>query len=72
MFKCSGAEILVTKDSGEPGGFREKIEAAAEIGMTVIVVGRPSAENGYTEEEVIQLVKKRYALRINNHIGKEE
>lgn len=33
--------VLVTKDSGESGGVREKIEAAAREGCRVVVIRRP-------------------------------
>jgi precorrin-6A/cobalt-precorrin-6A reductase len=36
-----GAELVVTKDSGEIGGTPSKIEAALELGIPVIVVSRP-------------------------------
>jgi precorrin-6A/cobalt-precorrin-6A reductase len=37
---------LVTKDSGEAGGVREKLEAARLEGCKVVVVGRPSQPEG--------------------------
>jgi len=36
-----GAEVVVTKDSGEIGGTPSKIEAALELGIPVIIVSRP-------------------------------
>ncbi|MCM1565954.1 MAG: precorrin-6A reductase [Dehalobacter sp.] len=41
MLKASQARFLVTKDSGETGGFQEKIEAARELGITVVLIRRP-------------------------------
>ena len=41
----SGAEILLTKESGAVGGYPEKIEAAKQCGIEVITLLRP-AENG--------------------------
>jgi precorrin-6A/cobalt-precorrin-6A reductase len=45
------AGVLVTKDSGDAGGVREKIEAARLEGCQVIVVGRPQAlaQGGFPE-----------------------
>ena len=40
------AKFLVTKDSGSAGGYREKLDAAAQAGAEVIVIGRPSSETG--------------------------
>lgn len=34
-------DCLVTKDSGDAGGYREKIDAAKLLGIPVIVIGRP-------------------------------
>ena len=44
-----GVGVLVTKDSGDAGGVREKLEAARLEGCVVIVVGRPeiSATGGF-------------------------
>jgi len=61
MLKSSGSQILVTKDSGAAGGFGEKIEAALELGVTVIVIGRP-IEEGYTFDQVIQKLVVDYSL----------
>lgn len=37
----AGADILVTKESGEEGGLREKAEAAAAEGIDLMVISRP-------------------------------
>jgi precorrin-6x reductase len=34
-------DCVITKDSGEPGGFTAKLEAACALGITTIVVQRP-------------------------------
>jgi precorrin-6A/cobalt-precorrin-6A reductase len=36
------AEVLVTKDGGTPGGMEEKLKAAQEAGIPVVIVERPS------------------------------
>ena len=41
MFRQYKARFVVTKDSGKPGGFAEKQEAARMAGAQLIVVGRP-------------------------------
>ena len=36
--------VLITKDGGAAGGFRDKIEAARNTGIQVILIGRPEEE----------------------------
>ncbi|WP_050639817.1 MULTISPECIES: precorrin-6A reductase [Clostridia] len=64
MLKYTGADYFVTKESGKAGGFEEKLEAARETGVTLVVVGRP-AESGYSVEEI-----KEYIQNILNTEGK--
>ncbi len=44
---------LVTKDTGTAGGFQEKVAAAQNQGCHLVVVGRPSQEEGVTVEEAL-------------------
>ena len=44
-------QALVTKDSGSRGGFAEKLAAARELGVTVLVIRRPP-EEGISLSEV--------------------
>ncbi|MFW6294810.1 MAG: precorrin-6A reductase [Halanaerobium sp.] len=41
LFKEYGADVIITKASGDNGGLKTKIEAAAELGIAVIVIQRP-------------------------------
>lgn len=41
LFKEISAEIIVTKESGATGGFLDKINAAIELSIPVIVINRP-------------------------------
>lgn len=50
------AAWLVTKDGGDAGGLQEKMQAAEEAGVQVIVIGRPS--EGVGESHSLQQVKK--------------
>lgn len=54
MIKQIHAAYLVTKESGGVGGFPEKLEAARECGVTVVIIGRPSIEEGETVEQVLK------------------
>ena len=62
MFNAAGAEILVTKDSGAEGGFMEKIEAALEFGVKVVVIGRPIEDTGYPFHQIIDKLRADYKL----------
>lgn len=43
---------LVTKDGGKAGGFDEKLAAARNLGVQVLLIGRPQ-ETGQTIEEIL-------------------
>lgn len=47
---------LVTKEAGNAGGFPEKIRAAAECGITAVVIGRPVKEEGISIEEAKRIL----------------
>lgn len=46
MLKQVKASYLVTKESGDAGGFEEKCKAAKECGVTLVVIGKPKEEEG--------------------------
>ena len=52
-----GCRVLVTKDTGKPGGFSDKAECAA-LGYKVIVIRRPAEETGVTVEEAEERIAK--------------
>lgn len=58
MFRATGANILITKESGAAGGFPEKVAAARDCGMTVAVLARPQDFPGLTCEEWLQRIKE--------------
>lgn len=45
LLKMTDARYLVTKDGGEAGGFSEKVTAARNLGIKLIVIRRPEEEN---------------------------
>lgn len=55
LIKEFNIKYLVTKDSGSKGGFMEKIEAAANTGIIVILIDRP-VEHGYSMETIIGMI----------------
>ncbi|MCL1811659.1 MAG: precorrin-6A reductase [Methanomassiliicoccaceae archaeon] len=56
------AKYLVTKDSGEPGGFAEKVRAARRTGTKIVMVSRPEEEEGYSFEEVAEMFTDRLKI----------
>jgi len=57
------AQYLVTKNSGEAGGFLEKYKAAQLTGTTLIVIGRNLEEEGVSLEEVLTLLEREYGIQ---------
>lgn len=51
---------LVTKESGVPGGYQEKINAAKRTGTKIFVIGCPEEDEGYSFSEIC---RKLEALR---------
>lgn len=56
-----GAEYLVTKDTGDSGGFGEKLRAALDLGITPLILGRKE-EEGFSIEETFSHLKEIYGL----------
>lgn len=59
MLRSIGAKWLVTKESGKPGGYEEKLLAAADTGACVIVIGRP-AESGISLDTALMRLEKEF------------
>lgn len=57
------AKYLVTKDTGTAGGFAEKLSAARQTGATVLLIARPTQEQGRTLEEIQALLRQRFGGR---------
>ncbi|MBQ6508933.1 MAG: precorrin-6A reductase [Flexilinea sp.] len=56
------AAWLVTKDTGETGGFDAKVTAAEKAGAGLVVIGRPSHEDGFSEAEIIEQLCGRFGF----------
>lgn len=56
MLLHTEAKYLVTKESGLPGGFAEKIEAAKQASVTCVIIGRPEDVKGYTLDEMKEVI----------------
>ena len=54
--------VLVTKDSGSAGGFREKADAARQQGILLVVIGRPENREGLTLDQTVEAIKARQGV----------
>lgn len=71
LIRETGAEVILTKESGDRGGFSEKLEAAKKCGIKTIVIKNPEEstedEKTYDLREVLQYIsektKKKAELR---------
>jgi len=55
---------IVSKDSGETGGFLEKYQAAQETGAALLVIGREKEEEGISPKGVLELREKAYPITL--------
>ncbi|MCR5793537.1 MAG: precorrin-6A reductase [Lachnospiraceae bacterium] len=58
LMKECDIKYMITKESGNQGGYVEKIKAAQRAGVKVIVIRRPRQETGLGMSEVIQYITK--------------
>lgn len=58
LLKQTDARWFVTKESGDTGGYEEKIRAAKKAGVTLVVVRRPLEEGMELEEVKVYLTKE--------------
>ena len=63
QFDC---KYLVTKETGKAGGFEEKLHAAKAAGATLVLVGRPPEQKGYSYDEVLEMMRIRFQLPKEN------
>ncbi len=59
LFRHFDAAILVTKESGDIGGFDDKITAARDCGMACAVIARPAEADGLSLDDVKPLIERR-------------
>ncbi len=60
--KAIRARWLVTKASGDSGGFADKVEAARQAGARCVVIGKPAQARGMDFAGVVNLLMERYNL----------
>ncbi len=66
LLQKTGAQILVTKDTGKSGGFAEKLSAAKAVGATVLMIARPLDEQGRNVEEMKAYLAARLGLLLED------
>lgn len=64
MLLQTGAKWLVTKDSGAPGGFGEKMRAASRAGARVVLVGRPPEQPGQGFAETVRILEEKLGVTL--------
>lgn len=57
------ARFLVTKQSGKPGGYLEKLRAAEDLGVCLVAIRRPGERDGYSLAEIKALLRERFPGR---------
>ena len=70
MLKSVSAKFLVTKDSGNKGGFEEKITAAREAGAKLVVETIPMIEQGSLTPEKQEDSLSCYAKMLQKSLGR--
>lgn len=60
MLESYKIDYLITKESGETGGEREKIESCREMGVTVLVLTRPFIDYGVIYNDVQTLINENF------------
>ncbi|WP_206460289.1 precorrin-6A reductase [Anaerovorax sp. IOR16] len=68
LLKKTKASYMVTKDSGKVGGFDEKYQAAMDMGVPIILIGRKIEEQGLSLQEVLMLIKRTFNLEFEIEI----
>lgn len=62
LIRQLGIAQLVTKDSGDRGGFAEKVAAGRQAGARVVVIRRPREEGGVSLAEAKSLLEVRHGV----------
>ncbi|MGG7619157.1 precorrin-6A reductase [Bacillus coreaensis] len=61
LYKQYGVTVMITKESGKVGSVDEKVEAAKELGIEIIMIARPKMDYGVSFSEfspILNLLKK--------------
>ena len=69
MIRQLDCKYLVTKMSGDAGGFQDKIDAARECGCIPVVIGRPLKEEGISASRCRRLLCRKYGLKFQGEVS---
>lgn len=58
LYKQYGVTLMVTKESGKVGSVDEKVEAAKELGIEVIMIGRPKMNYGTVYSKFFDVIQE--------------
>ena len=62
MLRAAHARFLVTKDTGDAGGYAAKIRAAERAGVQAVIIGRPPQVDGISLEEAVRALEAKFFL----------
>lgn len=62
MLRQYDCKFLLTKDTGAAGGFAEKLQAAKAAGAEVVIIDRPTAETGYSYQQIKAILLQRCGI----------
>lgn len=65
MIRQTDAKFVVTKDSGQPGGMKEKISAAKRAGAKIVLIGRPTEESGLSFDDTVSMMGQRFGISVS-------
>ena len=69
MLKHTGAAYLLTKASGDAGGFSEKVRAAQKVSARIVVIGQKINDEGLLEGELIETISKKLSLHVKRQVS---
>lgn len=69
LLRAVSAKYMVTKDTGETGGFGKKAAAAKEAGAVLVIVGRPAQRAGLTFSGVVEELSRRFGLGLRPKVS---
>lgn len=63
LLKLTNAKFIVTKDGGKAGQVLEKVKAAKELGVEIILIKRPEADGGVSANEAFEWAMEHYKTK---------